>query len=70
MFFFEKVCLRNIDFTGSFIENVIFDEDTIMEGIYGLDDAHIKSINIGTAKQPKYIKDQEAIQWLKQRMNS
>lgn len=64
---FEKVNLKNTDFTGAFIENVLFDKDTVMEGIYGLDDIHIKSINIGTVKQPQYIKEQDAIQWLKRR---
>ena len=67
---FENVKLRNIDFTGAFIKNVIFDKYTMVEGIYGLDDSHIKSINIGTTKQPKYIKEKEAIQWLKYRMNN
>lgn len=66
---FENVKLRNIDLTGAFIENVIFDKYTMAEGIYGLDDSHIKSINIGTAKQPQYIKEKEVIQWLKHRMN-
>lgn len=62
---FRNVHFRNVDFTSSLIENVIFDNASVLKETNGLDDAHIKSINIGTADKPVYLEGQEALLWLK-----
>ncbi len=62
---FEKVSFNNVNFAGAWIENVIFSKDTVIKEIHGLNEAHIKSINIGTERYPVYLKEKEAVQWLK-----
>jgi len=62
---FRNVHFRNVDFTGALLENVIFDNASVLKETNGLDDAHIKSINIGTTDKPLYLKGQEALLWLK-----
>lgn len=61
---FTNVHLTNIDFSGAMIENVLFN-DTSFNNLNGLDEAHIKSINIGSVENPVYLKEQEAVLWLK-----
>ena len=43
----------------------IFSKDTVIKEIHGLNEAHIKSINVGTERYPVYLKEKEAVQWLK-----
>lgn len=62
---FRNVHFRNVDFTGALLENVIFDNASVLKEANGLDDVHIKSINIGTLEKPVYLKGQEALFWLK-----
>lgn len=62
---FKNACLENIDFSGAYIENLMFDRKTVLKGIYGLDNANIKNINIGSLEQPAYLSKDEALLWLK-----
>lgn len=65
---FKNVHFKNIDFTGALIENIFFDELSTLKNIKGLDEAHIKSINIGTLENPIYLENQEALQWIKNKV--
>ena len=62
---FKNVHLKNIDFTGALIENMLFDSTSTLKNIKGIDNAQIKSINIGTFDRPVCLKNQEALQWIK-----
>lgn len=62
---FTDVHLSNIDFSGAMVENVLFNVTSTFKKLHGLDEAHIKSINIGTIENPVYLTGQEALSWLK-----
>lgn len=61
---FKNVYFKGVDFDGAWIENVLFDSETILEDVLGLNDAFVKSINIGSMEEPVYLKEKEALKWL------
>lgn len=61
---FKNVYLKKVDFDGACIRNVLFDSETILEDVSGLDNAFVKSINIGSMEEPVYLKEKEALKWL------
>lgn len=62
---FKDVHIKNVDFTGALIENMLFDRKTTIRDIVGIDNAQVKSINIGTLDRPIYLKNEEALRWIK-----
>ncbi len=65
---FKNVHLRNVDFSGALIENLFFDELSTLENIRGLNEAHIKSINIGTPEHAICLREYDALQWIKNKI--
>lgn len=70
---FVDALLYKTDFSGSIMENVEFtlayiEEATFngvrMKAIKGIEEANIKSINIGTTDEPQMLYGDEAKQWL------
>lgn len=60
---FRNANLQNTDVSTSTFEEVLL-QAAQLEGMRGLEEAFIKSINIGTPEQPIILKGEDARQWL------
>ena len=75
---FISADLREANFSNSVLENVDFKyawfKDTILKRVIlkkplNLDEATIKSINIGTLEEPIILKEEQAVQWIVNNIN-
>ncbi|OAB42112.1 pentapeptide repeat-containing protein [Paenibacillus glacialis] len=60
---FREATLKNVDVSSSSFKGVLL-KGAKLSGIKGLEDAFIKSINIGTPEIPILIEGEEAVQWI------
>lgn len=63
---FTNAYMEHVDFRGAYVKETIFSNVTI-KSILGIDEAFIKSINIGTTDEPQMLYGDEAKQWLMNR---
>ena len=60
---FSNVRFKNIEFSGAMFEETVL-SGSEFENIVGIDDATIKSINIGTVDNPNILVGEEAKNWI------
>ncbi|TCW39065.1 pentapeptide repeat protein [Laceyella sacchari] len=59
---FREATLQNVDVSGSYFEGVLL-KGAKLTGIKGIEEANIKSINIGTPECPILLEGEKARQW-------
>lgn len=65
---FSWARLENVDISVAAFEETVLNGVTL-KNIKGIEEAHIKSINIGTLEKPIFLKSEEAKKWMLEKCN-
>ncbi|MED1797445.1 pentapeptide repeat-containing protein [Brevibacillus porteri] len=66
---FRDANLEGVDISVSWFQEVLF-QGAQLKGVTGIEEAFIKSINIGTLEQPVILAEEEAREWLIQQIHT